>query len=185
MSTASHTTTPRLRRLGALLATSLVTSFCFAGLPAAKAEAATVQSSAAIVLAKKKAKAATERHRIIATAKKYRGIRYVFGGASPRTGFDCSGFTKYTFGKSVHMTLPHSANAQSRLGRRVSAAKAKPGDLVVYSYPGNRNFHVAILLNKKQVIHAKKPGTVTQVGNLHWGGTSVQYIDVVDPHVGL
>lgn len=83
---------------------------------------------------------------IIAIAKSYVGkVRYVDGGASPRTGFDCSGYTQYVYARAKAGKLPHNAEAQWRLNsmHRVSAAHARPGDLVFYR-SGGYSYHVAI-----------------------------------------
>jgi hypothetical protein len=83
--------------------------------------------------------------RIITVAKRYVGTaRYVEGGASP-SGFDCSGYTKYAYGVAKVATLPHNAEGQRELRamRRISAANARPGDLVFY-LSGGSAYHVAI-----------------------------------------
>lgn len=95
--------------------------------------------------------------RIVAVAKKYVGhARYVEGGASPKRGFDCSGFTKYVYAKAGAGTLPHNAEAQRRMKgmHRVSAGKARAGDLVFYSRPA---FHVAIYAGKHMQYAAATP----------------------------
>lgn len=84
--------------------------------------------------------------RIVAIAKRYVGhARYVEGGASPRHGFDCSGYTMYAYAKAKVRRLPHNAEAQRRLHgmRRIARAKARPGDLIFY-LSGGYAYHVAI-----------------------------------------
>ena len=84
--------------------------------------------------------------RIVAIARHYVGhARYVEGGASPRTGFDCSGFTLYVYARAHVRRLPHNAEAQRRLHgmRRIARAKARPGDLIFY-LSGGYAYHVAI-----------------------------------------
>lgn len=82
---------------------------------------------------------------IVAIARQYAGTPYAFGGSTP-AGFDCSGFTQYVFAQ-VGISLPRSSGAQQGAGRVVSAAEARPGDLVwapghVGIYTGNGN-HIA------------------------------------------
>ncbi|MEO9139177.1 MAG: NlpC/P60 family protein [Jatrophihabitans sp.] len=90
--------------------------------------------------------APTSAERIISVAKRYVGkARYRDGGASPSTGFDCSGYTQYVFAAAKVGALPHIADAQRRMQRMhwVSASSARAGDLVFYQ-SGGYSFHVAI-----------------------------------------
>ena len=87
---------------------------------------------------------------VFAAAARYQGVPYVFGGASPR-GFDCSGLVKYVWAK-YGKNLPHSSNAQARMGKRISRAAARPGDLVVL--PG----HIGFYAGKGRILHAPYPG---------------------------
>lgn len=88
-------------------------------------------------------------------AKQYIGNRYVWGGSSLTNGTDCSGFTLRVLGK-YGISLPHSAAAQSKMGKGVSLAEARPGDLVFYA-KGSRVNHVAIYIGNGQVVHASNP----------------------------
>jgi cell wall-associated NlpC family hydrolase len=84
--------------------------------------------------------------RIVSIAKPLVGkARYRNGGASPRTGFDCSGYTKWVFAHAHLAALPHNAEAQrhARGMRRISVRHARPGDLVFY-LSGGSAYHVAI-----------------------------------------
>lgn len=82
-----------------------------------------------------------KRRAIVKTARQNLHVKYRFGGTTPK-GWDCSGYTRYVFGKNG-IKLPHSSSGQSHKGHRVSAKNAKPGDLI-WS-PG----HVAIKSDKK------------------------------------
>lgn len=88
---------------------------------------------------------------IVDIARQYIGTPYVYGGATP-AGFDCSGFTQYVYAQ-VGISLPRSSSAQGSVGYRVSAAEARPGDLVWG--PG----HVGIYTGNGQHIAARNPGT--------------------------
>lgn len=88
---------------------------------------------------------------IVDIARRYTGVPYVHGGASP-SGFDCSGFTMYVFAQ-LGITLPRTSSAQRYAGTVVSAADAQPGDLVWA--PG----HVGIYTGNGMHIAARSPGT--------------------------
>jgi cell wall-associated NlpC family hydrolase len=81
--------------------------------------------------------------RVIAVAKRYVGHRYAYGGSSPRTGFDCSGYTRYSYQRAHVARLPHNTNAQQRRMHRIARSSARPGDLIFYM-SGGSSYHVAI-----------------------------------------
>jgi cell wall-associated NlpC family hydrolase len=84
--------------------------------------------------------------RIVTIAKRYVGTaRYTDGGASPDTGFDCSGYTQWVFTHADVASLPHNAEGQRHAHgmRQISVRHARPGDLVFY-LSGGSAYHVAI-----------------------------------------
>ena len=81
------------------------------------------------------------------------GTRYAWGGASPRTGFDCSGLVMWAYSR-VGVHLAHSSYAQMSSGRRVSRAHMRRGDLV-FEYGGG---HVGIYLGHGVMLAATHPG---------------------------
>ena len=96
---------------------------------------------------------------IVETAKQYLGTRYVYGGASP-SGFDCSGFTMYIYGKYGY-SLSHTATGQwqSGVGTKVySIGALQPGDLVFFNDPsrnaGKACSHAGIYIGGGQFIHS-------------------------------
>jgi cell wall-associated NlpC family hydrolase len=99
--------------------------------------------------------------RVVDYAKRFTGIRYVYGGSSPRSGFDCSGFVRYVY---AHFGLPlaHSSYAQFDRGRRVSRSALRPGDLVFFDGLG----HVGIYVGNGRFIHAPHSGTRVQIQSL-------------------
>jgi cell wall-associated NlpC family hydrolase len=96
--------------------------------------------------------------RIVTYARHLLGIRYSYGGSSPRSGFDCSGFTRFVYGH-FGIALPHYSVAQFSLGRRVARGSLKPGDLVFFDGLG----HVGIYIGRGRFIHAPHTGTRVSV----------------------
>jgi cell wall-associated NlpC family hydrolase len=97
--------------------------------------------------------------RIVQIAKRYvHHARYVYGGASPRRGFDCSGYVKYVYKKAHVARLPHNAQAQrhARHMHQVSRRHARPGDLVFY-LSGHHAYHVAIYAGHGRQYSAATP----------------------------
>ena len=96
---------------------------------------------------------------VVAMAKKYIGVPYVWGGTNPATGMDCSGFTQRVF-KDLGVEIPRVVSDQMRQGTPVaSLAEAKPGDLLV-SFGGD---HISIYLGNGKAIDAPVPGKTIQI----------------------
>ena len=110
---------------------------------------------------------------IVATAKQYLGYKYVYGGSSPSTGFDCSGFTSYVF-KQHGITLSRTAAGQYSNGVAVSRANLQPGDLVMFGKSGIN--HVAIYIGGGQIIHASTPSTGVRIDSLSTGYYNNNYV---------
>lgn len=106
---------------------------------------------------------------IIAYAKNFLGISYVYGGASPR-GFDCSGFTKYVFSR-IGIDLPRQAREQITKGTPIpSRAELVPGDLVFFKTKGSSIVnHVGIYLGGYQFIHASSGYGAVRISPLDSG----------------
>lgn len=97
---------------------------------------------------------------IIATSKKYIGVKYVYGGTTP-SGFDCSGFVQYVFAKNGK-SLPRVSRDQYRVGTSVSFSNLKAGDLVFFSLAKNGVVdHEGIYVGNGQFINASSSKGVT------------------------
>jgi peptidoglycan DL-endopeptidase CwlO len=94
-------------------------------------------------------------------ARRLVGIRYTWGGTSPRTGFDCSGLVRYVWAR-FGVRLAHSSYAQFGTGRRVVRRALKPGDLVFFDGAG----HVGLYVGGGRFVHAPHTGTTVQVSRL-------------------
>ena len=93
--------------------------------------------------------------RVLATADRYLGTRYRYGGKTPATGFDCSGFVQYVFCRNS-VNLPRTSRQQATAGRALAARvdSLKPGDLMLFSSQGVRIDHVAIYVGDNRMLHS-------------------------------
>jgi len=94
------------------------------------------------------------------------GVTYRWGGNSPTTGLDCSGFIRYVFQQTLNIALPHNAFAMSRLGDDVDKEGLKPGDLVFFNTLGRKFSHVGIYLGDDRFIHSPSAGSKIQIVSL-------------------
>jgi cell wall-associated NlpC family hydrolase len=92
---------------------------------------------------------------ILATAKRYLGTHYRYGGESPVSGFDCSGFVQYVFGRHG-VKLPRTSREQSSAGNPVplDVASLRPGDLLLFASTGTTVNHVAIYAGSNRILHS-------------------------------
>jgi cell wall-associated NlpC family hydrolase len=107
---------------------------------------------------------------VVSIAMQYLGVPYVWGGASPSTGFDCSGFVMYVFAQ-IGVSLPHHAASQYNYGVPVSRDQLAPGDLVFFDGLG----HVGIYIGDGQFIHAPHTGDVVKISSLYESWYSATY----------
>lgn len=105
-------------------------------------------------------------------ASKYAGVRYVAGGRSPQTGWDCAGFTQWV-AKQYGIDIPDVSWQQIKTGTAVSdLSQAKPGDLLFFHEPGGHHHdpsplgvnHVAIYLGDGKMVEAANPRAGTRIG---------------------
>ena len=98
--------------------------------------------------------------RAIGIARRYLGTPYRYGGASP-SGFDCSGFVMYVYGR-LGISLPHNAAALYGVGRPVPISRLRPGDLVFFSGLG----HVGMAVGGGRYIHSPETGRSVEIASL-------------------
>jgi cell wall-associated NlpC family hydrolase len=99
-------------------------------------------------------------------AKKLSGIRYTYGGTSPKTGFDCSGFVTYVMNQH-NVKLPRRSQDMYNVGQKVTSLQ--PGDLVFYNTSGRGVSHVGIYIGNGQMIHsASKNVKVDNMSSSYW-----------------
>jgi cell wall-associated NlpC family hydrolase len=98
---------------------------------------------------------------VVGIAMKYLGIPYKWGGASPSTGFDCSGLVMYVYAQ-VGVSLPHYTGSLWNMGSPVSRGDLQPGDLVFFNGLG----HMGLYIGGNQMIHAPHTGDVVKISPL-------------------
>jgi hypothetical protein len=113
---------------------------------------------------------AAQDNSVVSIAMKYLGIPYTWGGARPKTGFDCSGLVQYVFAQ-LDVSLPHYAAAQYRSPESVwvSPNRLQPGDLVFFTgSDGTRKApgHVGIYVGDGYLIDAPHTGAFVQIDSL-------------------
>ncbi len=115
---------------------------------------------------------AGERENLVTTAKKYIGIKYAWGGTSPSTGFDCSGFTSYVYKQSADVKLPRMTTDQYSGGKAVKKADLEQGDLVFFTTYKAGASHAGIYVGSGNFIHASstKGITISSINDpYYWG----------------
>lgn len=95
------------------------------------------------------------------------GVRYRRGGASPETGFDCSGFVNHVFREGLGLYLPHNAKQIAKEGEAVSKSDLQPGDLVFFNTMRRAFSHVGIYLGDNKFVHAPRSGGVVRVEDMN------------------
>ena len=104
---------------------------------------------------------------ILATAARYRGTRYVFGGTSP-SGFDCSGYVQYVFARHG-IQLTRTADTQAKEGVFVPRAKLQPGDLVFFTTYAKGASHDGIYAGNGKFWNATSHGVMlSDMNDSYW-----------------
>ncbi len=131
---------------------------------AAKQKSVQAAKKASAPKAVSDAPASSKGQAIVNEAKKYLGIKYVYGGSTPK-GFDCSGLVKYVCAKNG-ISLSRTSAAQSKQGVSVSKNNLQPGDLLFFAKNG-RVHHVGIYVGNGQMIHAPHTGSYVKYDSIN------------------
>ena len=96
---------------------------------------------------------------VLRTGERYIGVPYRWGGNTPREGMDCSGFTRYVFGKHG-IAIPRTSRQQAVVGQRLPTSwrSVRAGDLVMFANSGGRINHVAIYAGNNRILHSTSSG---------------------------
>jgi len=103
---------------------------------------------------------------VLINALSLTGVRYKYGGKSPESGFDCSGFVRYVYQQAGNLTLPHGARAISQLGKTIPKSELEPGDLVFFNTLRSTFSHVGIYLGNNRFIHSPSSGGGVRVEDM-------------------
>ena len=110
--------------------------------------------------------------KLINEAEKYLGYPYVFGGSSPATSFDCSGFVCWVYTHSGVHNLPRTtAQGIYNQCKRVSDSEAKPGDLIFFKgtyNAGETVTHIGIYVGNNRMLHCGNPIQYTSIDTNYW-----------------
>jgi cell wall-associated NlpC family hydrolase len=98
------------------------------------------------------------RKNIVGLALQQQGTRYKYAGESPRTGFDCSGFTHYVF-SSFDIDLTRTSRSQESDGKAIKVERVQPGDLIFFRKSRTGSvFHVSLVVDNTRegviVVHS-------------------------------
>jgi peptidoglycan DL-endopeptidase CwlO len=116
------------------------------------------------------------RDRVVLDGLKQIGVPYKWGGASPETGFDCSGLVMWLYARQG-VSLPHFAASQYHLGPFVDKADLRIGDLVFFHDLG----HVGIYIGNGYVLHAPHTGVTVQINPFSMGWFQSTYVGATRP----
>ena len=94
------------------------------------------------------------------------GVPYKRGGTSEEKGFDCSGFVRHMFEKSVGLVLPRRAEEQAKVTEEINKNELKPGDLVFFNTLKRTFSHVGIYIGDGKFIHAPRSGTEVRIEDM-------------------
>ena len=122
--------------------------------------------------------------RAVALASQFLGVRYVWGGADPLVGFDCSGLVMYVYGQ-LGIRLTHYTGAQFREGLQLPRDQLQPGDLVFFDEdPVRGPQHEGIYIGDGRFIQAPHTGDVVKISSLDDARYGFSFVGAVRPYAG-
>lgn len=100
------------------------------------------------------------------------GTPYKYGGKSPESGMDCSGFVGHVFKQTTGTQLPPSARQISQHGQPLQSGELQPGDLVFFNTLNRAFSHVGIYLGENRFVHSTSSSTarvmVSDMNDRYW-----------------
>ena len=124
--------------------------------------------------------------RAVAIAERFLGVPYVWAGADPISGFDCSGLVMYVY-QQLGISLPHASSRQFRAGRRLTRGNLRSGDLVFFEpgaagAPPGLPGHVGIYVGGDRMLEAPHTGEVVKFSSLSQRAKALRYMGAVRPY---
>jgi cell wall-associated NlpC family hydrolase len=117
-------------------------------------------------LSQAKDQAGDQATQLITRAMDLLGVPYKRGGTTETTGFDCSGFVRHLYEKSVGQLLPRRAEEQARATDIIKPDELKPGDLVFFNTMRRAFSHVGIYMGDGKFIHSPRAGKSVKVEDM-------------------
>ncbi len=115
---------------------------------------------------------------VLDTARSQLGVPYCYGGESPSTGFDCSGFIQWAYARHG-VKLPRRTADQIHAGQPVQRGRQQPGDLVFFDLSRRKSsLHAGIVSGRDVFIHSPSPGGVVREDRLsapYWRNSLIQF----------
>jgi cell wall-associated NlpC family hydrolase len=108
----------------------------------------------------------TQAYEMLNYAQSLLGVPYRYGGSSPDSGFDCSGFVSHVFRQTLNIDLPHSSLDISRHGLTIERNELLPGDLVFFNTLRRKFSHVGIYLGDNHFIHSPSRGETVRIEDM-------------------
>lgn len=103
---------------------------------------------------------------LIDNAMQLIGVRYRWGGNTPQSGLDCSGFVRYVFNDTFGFLLPRKSAQMSKVGLEIGKDELRPGDLVFFNTMRHAFSHVGIYVGDNKFIHAPSRGKSIRVDDM-------------------
>jgi peptidoglycan DL-endopeptidase CwlO len=117
----------------------------------------------------------------VAIAQHYLRVPYVWGGAIPATGFDCSGLTRFVYAQ-LGVNLPHYAASQFAAFPKLDPAQLQPGDLVFFEPKFDGPGHVAIYIGNDHMIEAPHTGALVRISSFSGAAARMGFLGAVRPY---
>jgi len=105
-------------------------------------------------------------HEVVVQAIGVLGVRYAPGGATPDSGFDCSGLVAFAYFRAAQQALPRTTFDLSRAGVRIDSRDLQPGDLVFFNTQRRPYSHVGIYIGERRFIHAPSSGGTVRIEDM-------------------